>query len=189
MNNTTPVEFEDLQGLVRFGYAKLTNTSFLLLNIADVETAKQWLATAPVSHAAQADAQLDSALQIAFTKQGLCDLGLDAIIDDFSDEFKFGMTGDGSRSRRLGDVEANSPEKWEWGGQLNNTPHILLLLYAKPGGMETWQKKCRATIFQKRSRYLNLANPGYRANRTVWLCRWYKPTQNRLGARAKHRPT
>lgn len=149
MNNTSPVEFEDLQGLVRFGYGKLTDTSFLLLNIADVETAKQWLATAPVSHAAQADAQLDSALQIAFTKQGLCDLGLDAIIDDFSDEFKFGMTGDGSRSRRLGDVEANSPEKWEWGGQLNNTPHILLLLYAKPGGMETWQKKVQGNNFSK----------------------------------------
>ena len=57
------------------------------------------------------------------------------------------MTGDESRSRRLGDVEDNAPEKWFWGGKDINIPHILLLLYAKPGGMEAWQKKVQGKNF------------------------------------------
>jgi len=39
MKNSSDFEFDDLQGLVRFGHGKLTDTCFMLLNIADAAAA------------------------------------------------------------------------------------------------------------------------------------------------------
>jgi deferrochelatase/peroxidase EfeB len=144
-------EFDDLQGLVRFGYGKLTSTCFLLLNIKDAAIAKQWLDAAPVSNAVKVDKQHATALHIAFTSQGLCELGLGEIVKGFSDEFIYGMSSDPSRSRRLGDIDANAPEYWHWGGDPKNIPHILLLLYADPKliDMEDWRKKIENKNFYK----------------------------------------
>lgn len=144
-------EFDDLQGLVRFGYGNLTDTCFLLLDIKDPSAAKQWLGTAPVSGAVKEDKRHITALQIAFTSQGLQAMGLGEIINDFSDEFIYGIAGDPSRSRRLGDIETNAPSYWEWGGDDKNIPHILLLLYADPksANIEEWRKKVEGKIFSK----------------------------------------
>jgi deferrochelatase/peroxidase EfeB len=146
-NNSSDFEFDDLQGLVRFGYGKLTDTCFLLLTILDADAAKQWLAAAPISNSTQPD---NTALQIAFTSQGLSKMGLKkSVIDGFSDEFIFGMSGDKSRSRRLGDIDDNAPDKWVWGGNAKNIPHVLLLLYANPGEIEAWRKKVVSKNFSK----------------------------------------
>ena len=40
MNKSSDFEFDDLQGLIRFGYRRLTETSFVLLNVSDVQAEK-----------------------------------------------------------------------------------------------------------------------------------------------------
>ena len=37
-----------------------------------------------------------------------------------------------NRSRRLGDVNANDPSNWDWGGP-GKLPHLLTMIYAKHG--------------------------------------------------------
>ncbi|WP_411726231.1 Dyp-type peroxidase [Methyloglobulus sp.] len=150
MKNSSEFEFDDLQGLIRFGYGKLTDTCFLLLNVADKEAAKQWLNSAPVSNAVKSDKQPSAALACAFTVEGLRAMGLkEPTIESFSDEFITGLSGDESRSRRLGDVDANAPENWIWGGKAKQIPHVLLLLYALPDGIENWRKKVVGKNFSK----------------------------------------
>jgi deferrochelatase/peroxidase EfeB len=156
MNKSTGFEFDDLQGLLRFGYGKLTETCFLLLDIVDADAARRWLATAPVSSAISANQPPDCALQIAFSAAGLRALGLkESLIAGFADEFITGMAGDEGRSRRLGDTHTNAPEHWLWGGDPEQMADILLLLYARKGGIETWRKTVEgerfAVAFQIRS--------------------------------------
>ena len=133
------VEFEQVQGLLRFGYRTLTECSFLLLTIREVPAARAWLKSAPVSNAVACDAAPYTALQIAFTPEGLLRLGLvpDAFAQ-FSLEFQSGLAVDPARSRLLGDVGDSAPEHWAWG----NKPaplHVLVMLYAQPGKLEAWR--------------------------------------------------
>jgi len=122
-------EFQDIQGLVRFGHGHLSGARYILLNIADAAAARAWLAEAPVTTAASSP-RADVALQVAFTYDGLKALGVsERILRNFSDEFIVGMTGDDSRSRRLGDVGPNDPAQWRW-GQRGSVPHMMVLLYA-----------------------------------------------------------
>ena len=132
------VDYNDVQGLVRFGYRRLTEACFLLLNIRDASATRSWLATAPVATAVQLSQAPKTALQLAFTREGLQALGLaDDVLAEFSAEFLSGMAGEQSRSRRLGDVGANSPQYWQWGGS-GKVPHVLVMLYAQPGQLEGW---------------------------------------------------
>lgn len=148
MTNSSDFNFNDMQGLLNFGYRALTDTCFLLLNIKDADAAKHWLDNAPVSDATPKNPRPDKALQIAFSVAGLRELGIkESVIQDFSDEFITGMSGDESRSRRLGDIAANAPEYWDWGGDANQVPHILLLLYAEKGRIKAWRKQVEGKIF------------------------------------------
>jgi len=52
VSTALPVELDDIQGLVRFGYKHHTEAAFLLLRVKDREAARRWLATVPVSTAA-----------------------------------------------------------------------------------------------------------------------------------------
>jgi deferrochelatase/peroxidase EfeB len=127
------VDYADVQGLVRYGYSRLTEAAFLLLTIREAAAAHAWIAAAPVTNAVERNDAPESALQIAFTADGLRALGVsDTVIAGFSNEFVAGMPSDANRSRRLGDVGVNAQENWEWGG-LGNIPHVLLMLYAKEG--------------------------------------------------------
>jgi len=157
MNDATDFEFDDLQALLRFGHGKLTDTCFMLLNILNVAAARQWLNKAPVSNATVKNPPPDTALQIAFSVEGLRALGLkESIIDGFSDEFITGMSGDESRSRRLGDVGLNAPEHWDWGGKPNQVPHLLLLLYAGKEGIEAWTKTVGGQRFSSAFQLLHI---------------------------------
>ncbi|RZL87864.1 MAG: peroxidase [Variovorax sp.] len=152
MSAAQSVEFDDIQGLVRFGFKHLTQASFVLLRVRNVEAARAWLAHAPVTSAMTRKPPPRTALQIAFTAAGLRALGLaEDIVEGFSPEFLGGMS-DASRARRLGDRGANDPNEWAWGGATQSTPHVLVMLYAVPGGLNAWQQtvsaQCKAGFDQ-----------------------------------------
>ena len=137
------IDYGDVQGLVRFGHGKLTEACFFLLTIADAAAARAWLAAAPVTTAVKGQPP-DTALQVGFTSEGLKALGAPpAVIEGFSPEFVSGMAGDASRSRRLGDVEDSAPSQWHWGGP-KREPHVIVLLYAKPGLLAGWKQTVQA---------------------------------------------
>lgn len=157
MKDAAEFEFDDLQGVLRFGHGKLTESCFMLLDIVDAQAAREWLHKAPVSSAAFTKPAPDRALQIAFSVQGLRALGLkETILENFSDEFITGMTGDENRSRRLGDIGANAPHLWSWGGDARHVAHILLLLYAVKGGIKAWRKSVESECFSRAFKLLSV---------------------------------
>ncbi len=142
----TPIDYSDVQALVRYGYGGLTEACFLLLKIENPSAARSWLATVDVSCAVEMKPPPATALQVAFSSQGLQALGLPAaIIQGFSAEFVSGMASEASRSRRLGDVGANAPGGWNWGGPAN-TPDVLLALYAKEHCLEDYKQLLTGTL-------------------------------------------
>jgi deferrochelatase/peroxidase EfeB len=139
-----PVELEDVQGILRFGYKHHKEACFLLLRVKDAGAARTWLAQAPVTSAVTADPPPRTALQVAFTSEGLRALDIaDDIIDGFSAEFNEGMCRDADRARRLGDVGQNAPGHWQWGAG-DRVPHVLVLLYAVPGRLGEWRQAIEA---------------------------------------------
>src|SRR5688572_13101640 len=92
---TWEIDFADLQGLVRVGHGRLTEASFFLLEIIDATSARAWLSSAPITTASAIDPPPDTALQVAFTRQGFEALGLSAeTIEQFSEEFIAGIAAD-----------------------------------------------------------------------------------------------
>ena len=145
------VDFDDVQGLVRFGHGHLKSACFLMMRVKDAHAASAWLASAPITTSAAAgkEAGLPStALQVAFTSEGLRAFGVDeAIVDAFSPEFIVGLGADDARSRRLGDVGANDPMHWTWGvGE--RLPHVAILIYATHDAFDGWQARVRRDCMQ-----------------------------------------
>jgi Dyp-type peroxidase family len=137
------VDYGDIQGVVRFGYRALSEACFLLLKIRSSPDARKWLTTAPITTAVELSRPPQTALQVAFTHDGLQALGVaEDVLAGFSTEFLSGIAGQESRSRRLGDVGANSPQSWQWGGPAK-VPHLLIMLYAQPGKLEAWKQAIR----------------------------------------------
>lgn len=131
------VDFSDVQGLVRFGYGKMKEASYVLLRVKDAAAARVWLRTAAITSAVTMDPPPPSAMQVAFTAAGLEALGAaTSVLAGFSAEFLGGMTEE-SRSRRLGDVESNSPSQWEW-GYSTSVPHVMVMFFAEPGRLEAF---------------------------------------------------
>jgi deferrochelatase/peroxidase EfeB len=134
------VDMSDIQGIVRFGYGSLTEGVFFLLTIRDAKAARAWLMSASITTAEKLSKPPITALQVAFTRDGLQALGVnEEVLAEFSAEFLSGMAGDESRSRRLGDFGASSPRSWRWGGP-GRVPHVLVMVYAQPGRLDTWMK-------------------------------------------------
>ncbi|MGE0260111.1 MAG: Dyp-type peroxidase [Alphaproteobacteria bacterium] len=142
-------EFDDIQAIVRFGHGHLTAAAFWLLRIADPAAAREWLGGAPVTSAISRNPLPDTALQLAFTAEGLRALGLpEAAMAKFSDEFNAGLAGDESRSRRLGDIGDNAPSRWRWGAP-GNVPHLLVMLYATPERLDGWQREVMGPLWDR----------------------------------------
>lgn len=132
-------EKEDIQALVRSGFANLTEAEFWLCRIKDVATARAFLGAAPATTVAQLATHQPTALQVAISAGGMRVLGVpDDIVGGFSAEFVEGIAGDKSRSRRLGDVGLSAPETWAWG--YPRAPDVLLMLYALPGGLDAFRQ-------------------------------------------------
>src|SRR4029453_9358425 len=129
------VDYADVQGLVRFGYKRMTKASYALVRVKDPAAAKAWLRTAPITSGVTMDPPPKSALHVAFTVSGLRALGVgESVIAGFSHEFRDGMVQE-YRSRQLGDVEANDPKGWDWGSPPNE-PHLVVMFFAEPGCFE-----------------------------------------------------
>jgi len=143
---TTEIDYSDVQGLVRFGYGKMRGASYALVRVRNQMAAQSWLRDAKVNDARIQSPPPSTALQVAFTADGLAALGVPpAIVDNFSPEFLTGMA-EPNRARRLGDIESNAASKWDW-GYANKTPHLLIMFFANPGQLsgfiastkgETW---------------------------------------------------
>jgi Dyp-type peroxidase family len=122
------LELDDIQGILARGYAQHRGATYFLLRITDAAAAQKWLGSVPVTSAAGRDA--DPAVNVALTAAGLSALGLDrAVLAGFSAEFQAGMT-DPTRSRVLGDVGANAPAGWQWGGPTTPVVHVALMVFA-----------------------------------------------------------
>ena len=144
MSQNRSVELDDVQGLMRFGYKHLTEACFLLLRVKDPAAARAWLAQAPVTSARKADPLPETALQVAFTSQGLRALEVAPdLLAKFSDEFVAGMASDAARARRLGDIGTNDPSGWRWGAG-ERVPHVAVLLYARSGRLAAWEREIEA---------------------------------------------
>src|SRR6188768_3403087 len=103
------VDYADVQGLVRFGYGKMPEASYALLRIRDATAARAWLRSAPITNAVTRERPPTTALQVAFTAEGLKAIGVrPEVLAGFSPEFLTGMT-EASRARRLGDAGVNAP--------------------------------------------------------------------------------
>ncbi len=137
-------DLADIQGLLRFGFKHHTEAVFLLLRVKDTAAARRWLAQAQVTSAVSLDPVPGTALQVALTRAGMSALGVGAeVVGGFSEEFLEGMAGDSNRTRRLGDVAANAPVHWDWGGG-EREPHVALMLYALPGNLAEFQRTTEA---------------------------------------------
>ncbi|MBX3329863.1 MAG: hypothetical protein KF722_05650 [Nitrospira sp.] len=138
------MELNDVQGLVRFAHKHLTEACFLLLRVKDPSAARAWLAQAPVTSAIKADPLPQTALQVAFTSEGLRALEVAPdLLAEFSAEFVAGMASDAARARRLGDIGANDPSGWQWGAG-ERVPHVAVLLYARSGRLAAWEQEIDA---------------------------------------------
>jgi deferrochelatase/peroxidase EfeB len=135
------IDTKDIQAIAKTGFGSLKAASYMLLRVVEPHSARRWLRDlAPASLVKPSDVKKTIEIeennsvdtyQIAFTAAGLRKLGIDeSIIRRFSAEFVEGMAGDENRSRRLGDIGKNAPEKWCWGVG-DREPHILLILLAK----------------------------------------------------------
>jgi Dyp-type peroxidase family len=139
-----PVELDDVQGLVRFGYRHLPEACFHLLRVRDPAAARAWLTRVPVTSAVKTDRLPDTALHVAFTSDGLRALEVAPdLCAEFSAEFLAGMAGDAARARRLGDIGANDPGNWRWGAG-ERMPHVAALLYARSGRLAAWEREVEA---------------------------------------------
>jgi deferrochelatase/peroxidase EfeB len=145
---SSAVDYADVQGLVRFGFAHMSEAVYLLLRVRNAAAARMWLAQAPVTTAADSTPIPSTALQVAFTREGLEALGVPPhVLAGFSAEFLSGMAGDENRSRRLGDSGTNAPAAWEW-GIADKAPHVVVMLFAEPDRLESWRKSVTGVQFQ-----------------------------------------
>ena len=124
------VDFRDVQGLVRFGYKHLKAARYAVVRVRDATAARGWLSQAEVTTGEYVQPPPPSALHVALSAAGLTAIGVPATVRAaFSPEFLGGMT-DPARARRLGDVGANDPASWRWGGGAGE-PHVLVMFFTR----------------------------------------------------------
>ena len=149
------IDKSDIQALVRTGFPTMHQACYHLLTVTDAAAARAWLrsvdglvndAVEPAAKPAFKTAQSERALQVAFTFDGLRQLGVPASADEgFSVEFMSGIAGQGNRSRRLGDVGKNDPSNWDWGTP-GKMPHVLVALFAR-SNLDAWQTEAKGTLW------------------------------------------
>jgi deferrochelatase/peroxidase EfeB len=141
--SSSPPDFADIQGLLRFGFGHLSRASFLLLEVKDRDAARAWLASVAVTSAEAVNPLPAQALQVALSSDGLRALDVaDGVIEGFANEFVAGMSRDPGRSRRLGDVDSSAPASWCWGAG-SRIPHVLVMLYANSDSLPALERSVR----------------------------------------------
>ena len=126
------LEFQEIQSLLLGGLGFLHEGEALLFSLgSDPSRAKAWLDQLLPSISFADGRSLEEAITLGLAACSLPKLGLPAdSIGTFPPAFTDSMTASW-RSRVLGDVDDNAPDRWWWGG--TNAPPIdgVLLLYAK----------------------------------------------------------
>lgn len=132
-NSDSPVELEDVQGIVAKGYDRLHSAAYVLLSFGDPAESRSWigeLAGRVTPASVPSEQATPTAMHVALTHPGLRTLGLGSDgLGSFSREFQEGMTPP-ERSRLLGDRNGTGPEHWIWGGPNNEVVHLVLMIYA-----------------------------------------------------------
>jgi Dyp-type peroxidase family len=124
------IDKKELQGLLVRGYSYFPAACYLLLKIKSARAAKDWLSTGFHQFTAGSDRRPETALNIAFTWQGLRALGLsEDSLATFPFEFQDGMATP-HKQFLFGDYGSSDPARWTWGGKNNEPIDVLLLLYA-----------------------------------------------------------
>ncbi|WP_224370447.1 Dyp-type peroxidase [Hyalangium versicolor] len=153
------LQYEDIQGLLRFGYGYLPCARYLFLQVKKGDAAriraKEWLASIVGSVANAADAPRRErparVLQIAFTADGLDAFGLfkkgeegERLMGTFLPEFVKGMAEE-NRAKKLGDTGGSEPKRWCFGGpQKEKRIHVALILFAQtPDELEAFFQEHR----------------------------------------------
>jgi Dyp-type peroxidase family len=149
------VEWDDVQGIVLYGYKDLPYSAYLLWRFSTESglAKRQWLAELAgrltransggeedePGTARAAPGSSRPAINLALTATGLQQLGIgEPTLDGFSLEFLEGMaplpsdeTRPPRRSNVLGDLGESSPQHWDWGGwRREREIDGLLLLFA-----------------------------------------------------------
>ena len=165
------LDYDDVQGLVRFAFGSMHRACFYLVRIKDVNAARSWLLNAHITSARTLSPPPETALQVAFTVDGLKELRVpdEAIAGICAGVcFRFGRRE--SRSRRLGDVGQNAPARWRW-GHPDRSPHLAIMMYGKEGAMEQCEAEFKGplwdTAFEVLER-LDTSRP--RRRRAFWFC-------------------
>ena len=123
------IDKKELQGLLVRGYNPLHAACYLLLKIKSAQAAKDWLSK-EFQQFTTGDRHPETALNIAFTWQGLRALGLsEDSLATFPFEFQDGMATP-HKQFLFGDYGSSDPAGWTWGGKNNEPVDVLLLLYA-----------------------------------------------------------
>lgn len=125
------LELDDIQGIIVRGYGALPSAAFLLLEVENPRTARQWLGKLVDKVLTGQTRPSEACFNLAFTHKGLQALGLhNDALNSFSLEFQDGMCASEHRRRILGDVGGSAPEYWDWGAPGQRPVHVALLLYA-----------------------------------------------------------
>jgi deferrochelatase/peroxidase EfeB len=141
-------DYSDVQGLLRFGYNRMTKAEYVLLRVRDAVAARAWLRSVPVANAVEMKPPPAAALHVAFTAPGLRALGVpEPVISQFSREFRGGMAQE-SRSRQLGDVDANAPVNWAWGGP-GREPHLAVMFFGEPAPYDAFVRQSKGPAWNQ----------------------------------------
>src|SRR3984957_19633626 len=143
------VERPDIQAFAYTGFGSLSGAAYLLMRVVDASSARGFLGGLRIASVEDLEqAKLAEATQCALTAAGLRAPGVDeSVVWEFNPEFVEGMAGNPNRSRRLGDIGANAPDKWTWGVG-DREPHALLMLFARPERMGDLVRETRETAEQ-----------------------------------------
>jgi Dyp-type peroxidase family len=144
------LEYRNIQGLIISAYGHLPCATYLLLRVVDGAAARGWLARTVEEITTAERKQERASVNIAFTREGLERLELDAkTIKSFSRAFFEGMAT-AHRSRILGDAKENEPAHWEWGGSdPKKAVDILLMLFAiDETELDSMLARQRASFFE-----------------------------------------
>ena len=125
-NGFNMVDEKDIQGLLKRGFGHLPQGLYVLLQISNPPAMKSWLQAHMDKVTTAAEDKPSQAINIAFTCSGLKKLQLPAsVLQSFSREWQESMITP-ERSCRLGDIQHNAPENWEWGDSHHSQIDLLL---------------------------------------------------------------
>jgi len=132
-NTTGPpaLVLSEIQALLLRGYArKLPAAAYLLLEFSASTRFADFLSYVLSQLTMATESAPKRVFNVAFTYSGLAKLPMDqGLLQSFSTDFKMGMHHE-QKSRQLGDVGANSPKHWSWGGE-DNPVDAVLVCFAK----------------------------------------------------------